>query len=163
MSLLSQLKTTVKKSPAKPAVAAIEPPTPATSESVPTSPADDICDLETLAGMLQQLQTRNQQYQRAIDALVAARRIVNGWDPKPEPELIWSVRREVLVAMDDRMPWRALTATTRKTWRPSRLHATRPPSKRWRHRHGSRPWSSTSRTSLLKWRAMWMRASSTRK
>lgn len=51
--------------------------------------------------MLQQLQTRNQQYQRAIDALVAARRVVNGWDPKPEPELIWSVRREVLVAMDD--------------------------------------------------------------
>ena len=101
MSLLSQLKTTVKKSPAKPAVPAIEPPTPAATESVSTSPADDICDLETLAGMLQQLQTRNQQYQRAVDALVAARRVVNGWDPKPEPELIWSVRREVLVAMDD--------------------------------------------------------------
>ena len=101
MSLLSQLKTTVKKSPAKPAVPAIEPPTPAATESVSTSPADDICDLEALAGMLQQLQTHNQQYQRAIDALVAARRIVNGWDPQPEPELIWSVRREVLVAMDD--------------------------------------------------------------
>ena len=102
MSLLSQLKTTVKKSPAKPAVPAIEPPTPAATESVSTSPADDICDLEALAGMLQQLQTRNQQYQRALDALVAARRVVNGWDPKPEPELIWSVRREVLVAMDDK-------------------------------------------------------------
>ena len=50
MSLLSQLKTTVKKSPAKPAVPAIEPPTPAATESVSTSPADDICDLETLAG-----------------------------------------------------------------------------------------------------------------
>ncbi|WP_281913417.1 hypothetical protein [Massilia varians] len=33
--------------------------------------------------------------------MVAARRVVNGWDPKPEPELIWSVRRDVLVAMDD--------------------------------------------------------------
>ncbi len=51
--------------------------------------------------MLQQLQARNQQYQRAIDALVAARRVVNGWDPKPEPELVWTVRREVLVAMGD--------------------------------------------------------------
>lgn len=78
MSLLSQLKTTVKKSPAKPSVPVIDPSTPAPQASVPTSPADDICDLEPLAGMLQQLQTRNQQYQRAIDALVAARRVVNG-------------------------------------------------------------------------------------
>ena len=101
MSLLSQLKTSVKKSPAKPAVPAIEPPTLATSEFVPASPVDDICDLEALAGMLQQLQTRNHQYQRAIDALIAVRRVVNGWDPKPEPELVWSVRREVLVAMND--------------------------------------------------------------
>lgn len=96
MNLIPQLKTAIKKS-VKPSVAATEPPAPA-----PTGqPADDICDLEALAGMLQQLQTRNQQYQRAIDALVAARRVVNGWDPKPEPELTWSVRRDVLAAMGD--------------------------------------------------------------
>lgn len=77
---------------------------PPAATSVPTisnHPADDICDLETLAAMLQQLQARNQQYQRAIDALIAARRIVNGWEPKPEPELVWSVRRDVLAAMGD--------------------------------------------------------------
>ena len=101
MNLLSQIKTAAKKSAAKSSVPVIAPPTPATSKSEPTNPADDICNLEDLAGMLQRLQTRNQQYQRAIDALVAARRVVNGWDPKPEPELIWSVRREVLVAMND--------------------------------------------------------------
>jgi hypothetical protein len=96
MNLIPQLKTAIKKS-AKPSVAATEPPAAA-----PTGqPADDICDLEALAGMLQQLLTRNQQYQRAIDALVAARRVVNGWDPKPEPELTWSVRRDVLAAMGD--------------------------------------------------------------
>lgn len=96
MNLIPQLKTAIKKS-AKPSVATTEPPAPApTGQS-----ADDICDLEALAGMLQQLQTRNQQYQRAIDALVAARRVVNGWDPKPEPELTWSVRRDVLAAMGD--------------------------------------------------------------
>jgi hypothetical protein len=71
---------------------------PATSKQ----PADDICDLEALAAMLQQLQTRNQQYQRAIDALIAARRIVNGWDPQPEAPLVWSVRREVLASVGDR-------------------------------------------------------------
>ena len=98
MNLIPQLKTAIKKS-AKPSVPVPEPSAPAPE---PTSqPADDICDLETLAGMLQQLQTRNQQYQRAIDALVAARRVVNGWDPKPEPELTWSVRRDVLAAMGD--------------------------------------------------------------
>ena len=77
---------------------------PPAATSVPTisnHPADDICDLEALAAMLQQLQARNQQYQRAIDALIAARRVVNGWDPKPEPELVWSVRRDVLAAMGD--------------------------------------------------------------
>jgi hypothetical protein len=96
MNLIPQLKTAIKKS-AKPSMATTEPPAPA-----PTGqPADDICDLAALAGMLQQLQTRNQQYQRAIDALVAARRVVNGWDPKPEPELTWSVRRDVLAAMGD--------------------------------------------------------------
>lgn len=57
---------------------------PATSKQ----PADDICDLEALAAMLQQLQARNQQYQRAIDALIAARRIVNGWNPQPEAALV---------------------------------------------------------------------------
>lgn len=70
---------------------------PATSKQ----PADDICDLEALAAMLQQLQARNQQYQRAIDALIAARRIVNGWDPQPEAALVWSVRREVLASVGD--------------------------------------------------------------
>lgn len=70
---------------------------PATSKQ----PADEICDLEALAAMLQQLQTRNQQYQRAIDALIAARRIVNGWDPQPEAALVWSVRREVLASVGD--------------------------------------------------------------
>lgn len=69
--------------------------------AVSNHPADDIRDLESLAAMLQQLQARNQQYQRAIDALIAARRIVNGWDPRPEPELVWSVRREVLASMGD--------------------------------------------------------------
>lgn len=96
MNLIPQLKTALKKS-AKQSAPATEPPAPA-----PTAqPADDICDLEALAAMLQQLRARNQQYQRAIDALIAARRIVNGWDPQPEPELVWSVRREVLAAMDD--------------------------------------------------------------
>ncbi len=78
--------------------------TPAAETSAPAisiHPADDVCDLEALAAMLQQLHARNQQYQRAIDALIAARRIVSGWDPKPEPELVWSVRRDVLVAMGD--------------------------------------------------------------
>lgn len=96
MNLIPQLKTAIKKS-AKPSVASTEPLAPAPT----VQPADDICDLEALAAMLQQLQTRNQQYQRAIDALVAARRVVNGWDPKPEPELTWSVRRDVLAAMGD--------------------------------------------------------------
>lgn len=77
------------------------PPAATSVPAISNHPADDICDLETLAGMLQQLQARNQQYQRAIDALIAARRIVNGWDPKPEPELVWSVRRDVLAAMGD--------------------------------------------------------------
>lgn len=96
MNLIPQIKTAIKKS-GKPSVPATEPPAP-----VPTpQPVDDFCNLEALAGMLQQLQTRNQQYQRAIDALVAARRVVNGWDPKPEPELNWSVRRDVLAAMGD--------------------------------------------------------------
>ena len=75
---------------------------PAAATSMPAisnQPADDVCDLEALAAMLQQLQARNQQYQRAIDALIAARRIVSGWDPKPEPELVWSVRRDVLTSM----------------------------------------------------------------
>lgn len=82
----------------------IKKSTPAAETSAPAisiHPADDVCDLEALAAMLQQLQARNQQYQRAVDALIAARRIVNGWDPKPEPELVWSVRRDVLAAMDD--------------------------------------------------------------
>lgn len=96
MNLIPQLKSAIKKSAKQPAPA-IEPPAPAPS----THPADDISDLDELAAMLQQLQARNQQYQRAIDALVAARRVVNGWDPKPEPELVWTVRREVLVAMGD--------------------------------------------------------------
>lgn len=77
------------------------PPAPTSEPAISNHPADDICDLEALAAMLQQLQARNQQYQRAIDALIAARRIVNGWDPKPEPELVWSVRRDVLAAMGD--------------------------------------------------------------
>ena len=77
------------------------PPAATSVPAISNHPADDICDLETLAAMLQQLQARNQQYQRAIDALIAARRIVNGWDPKPEPELVWSVRRDVLAAMGD--------------------------------------------------------------
>lgn len=77
------------------------PPAPTSEPAISNHPADDICDLEALAAMLQQLQTRNQQYQRAIDALIAARRIVNGWDPKPEPELVWSVRRDVLATMGD--------------------------------------------------------------
>ena len=79
MNLIPQLKTAIKKS-AKPSVPVPEPSAPAPEPTA--QPADDICDLETLAGMLQQLQTRNQQYQRAIDALVAARRVVNGWDPR---------------------------------------------------------------------------------
>lgn len=103
MNLISQLKTASKKS-AKPAAPVTEPPAPTvpTVPAVPASPADDIRDLDALTAMLQQLQARNQQYQTAINALIAARRVVNGWDPKPEPELIWSVRREVLEAMGDR-------------------------------------------------------------
>lgn len=89
MNLISKLQ--------KSAPAAAEPVAPAVSNN----PADDIGDLDALVAMLQQLQARNRQYQRAIDALVAARRIVNGWDPKPEPELVWSVRRDVLAAMGD--------------------------------------------------------------
>jgi hypothetical protein len=62
-------------------ISKIKKSTPAAATSVPAisnQPADDIRDLEALAAMLQQLQARNQQYQRAIDALIAARRIVNG-------------------------------------------------------------------------------------
>lgn len=94
MNLIPPLKTAIKKY-AKPAVPTTEPPAPTPT----TQPADDISDLQALAAMLQQSQTRNQQYQRAIDALVAARRVVNSWDPKPESELAWSVRRDVLAAM----------------------------------------------------------------
>ena len=96
MNLISPFKSSTKK-PTKSAPRADDVITPRAE----THPANDIRDVDALAAMLQQLQTRNQQYQRAIDALVAARRIVNGWDPKPEPELIWSVRRDVLVAMGD--------------------------------------------------------------
>lgn len=98
MNLIPQLKSALKKSAKQPAPAN-EPTAPDPTHSPQT--ADDICDLDELAAMLQQLQGRNRQYQRAIDALVAARRVVNGWDPKPEPELVWTVRREVLVAMSD--------------------------------------------------------------
>lgn len=98
MNLIPQFKSTMKKT-AKPSAPAIEPEV--TAPNVIPQPADDICDLEALAAMLQQLQTRNRQYQRAIDALVAARRAVNGWDPKPEPELVWTVRRDLLVALGD--------------------------------------------------------------
>jgi len=96
MNLIPQIKSAIKKS--------AKASTPATESAEPkasTHPVDDIRDLEAVTAMLQQLQARNQQYQRAIDALIAARRVVNGWDPKPEPELIWSVRRDVLAAMDD--------------------------------------------------------------
>lgn len=96
MNLTSQLKTTIKKSGKAPT-----PYAEATEPQAAPYPIDDIRDLDALAAMLQQLQNRNQQYQRAIDALVAARRIVNGWDPKPEPELIWSVSRDVLAALGD--------------------------------------------------------------
>lgn len=76
--------------------------------------ADEICDLEALAAMLQQLQARNQQDQRAIDALIAARRIVNRWDPKPEPASVWSVRRDLLASMGDQdRPPVALTGRLR--------------------------------------------------
>lgn len=96
MKLIPQLKTAIKKSAKAPTSSA------ETSEAQGAPhPIDDIRDLDALAAMLQQLQARNQQYQRAIDALVAARRVVNGWDPKPEPELIWSVRRDVLAALGD--------------------------------------------------------------
>ncbi len=96
MNLIPQLKTAIKKSPKEPM-----PSAEASEPQAAPHPTDDIRDLDALAAMLQQLQTRNQQYQRAIDALIAARRVVNGWDPKPEPELIWSVRRDVLVAPGD--------------------------------------------------------------
>lgn len=96
MNLIPQLKTAIKKSGKGPMPSADTP-----EPQAAPYPTDDIRDLDALAAMLQQLQTRNQQYQRAIDALVAARRVVNGWDPKPEPELIWSVRRDVLAALGD--------------------------------------------------------------
>ena len=98
MNLIPQLKSAIKKS-TKQAAPASEPTVP--EQTTSPQPADHIRDLDALAAMLQQLQARNQQYQRAIDALVAARRVVNGWDPKPEPELIWSVRRDLLEAMGD--------------------------------------------------------------
>lgn len=65
-------------------------------------PVDDLQGLEALAAMLQRLQAHNAQYQRATGALIAARRVVNGWDPQPEPDLTWSVRHEVLIAAGDK-------------------------------------------------------------
>ncbi|MGA3846857.1 hypothetical protein ACI2TD_24930 [Ralstonia nicotianae] len=92
MNLIPKRK---KSAPAVEAATAAPMPTP------PSHPTDDIRDLDALAAMLQQLKAREETYQRAIDALIAARRIVNGWDPKPEHEPVWSVRRDVLAALGD--------------------------------------------------------------
>ncbi len=74
MNLIPKRK---KSAPAAEAATAATMPTP------PSNAVDDIRDLDALAAMLQQLKAREEKYQRAIDALIAARRIVNGWDPNP--------------------------------------------------------------------------------
>ncbi len=92
MNLIPKRK---KSAPAAEAATAATMPTP------PSNAVDDIHDLDALAAMLQQLKAREEKYQRAIDALIAARRIVNGWDSTSEHEPVWSVRRDVLAALGD--------------------------------------------------------------
>lgn len=92
MNLISKLK----KSVAADGVATANDTAPATS----ANPVDELQNLDGIAAMLQRLQAHNVQYQRGVDALVAARRIVKGWDV-PKPELRWSVERNVLVAAGD--------------------------------------------------------------
>jgi len=92
VNLISKLK----KSVAADSAATANDTTPIAS----TNPVDDLQDLDAIGSMLQRLQARNVQYQRGIDALIAARRIVKGWDV-PKPELRWSVERDVLVAVGD--------------------------------------------------------------
>lgn len=92
MNLISKLK----KSVAADSAATANDTTSATSPN----PVDDLQNLDGIAAMVQRLQAHNVQYQRGVDALVAARRIVKGWDV-PKPKLRWSVERDVLVAVGD--------------------------------------------------------------
>ncbi|MGO1069531.1 hypothetical protein [Lysobacter sp. CA199] len=65
------------------------------------SPADDLVDLEELAQWKRDLRQLEADYRRGQTALVAARRLVSGVDPLPEPDLTWHVQRELLVAVGD--------------------------------------------------------------
>lgn len=65
------------------------------------SPADDLVGLEKLAEWKQNLKRLEADYKRGQTALVAARRLVAGTDPLPQPDLTWHVRRELLVAEGD--------------------------------------------------------------
>lgn len=67
----------------------------------PSLPEDDLTGLEPLAAMLNNLRRLNEDYQRAIAALGAARRQQQGWDAQSEPDLTWSVRREVISMSGD--------------------------------------------------------------
>jgi len=78
-----------------------EPSPPTTALPMTTAPAsilDDLVDLESLAAWKQELQQHEREYRQAQTALVAARRLVSGVDPLPEPDLTWHVQRELLVA-----------------------------------------------------------------
>lgn len=78
------------------------PPTTAFApSSASTSILDDLVDLEPLAAWKQELQQHERDYRQAQTALVAARRLVSGVDPLPEPDLTWHVQRELLVAVGD--------------------------------------------------------------
>lgn len=92
MNLISKLKKSVATDSAE--------TTNDTTLAASANPVDDLQNLDAIGSMLQRLHARNVQYQRGIDALVAARRIVKGWDV-PKPELRWSVERDVLVAVGD--------------------------------------------------------------
>mgnify|MGYP000969788668 CR=1 FL=1 len=93
MNLISKLKKAAAADTAATTTVTAAP-------TAPTSPLDDVRNLDAIAAMLQKLQAHNERYDKAIAALIAAQRIVKGWD-KPEPDLTWSVKRDVLAALGD--------------------------------------------------------------
>jgi hypothetical protein len=64
-----------------------------TEAGAPVFTADEAA---VLAGELRKLRELNEQYDRGIAALIAARRIANGWDAPTAPDMPLSARREVV-------------------------------------------------------------------
>lgn len=62
---------------------------------------NEIGDVSAVAEMFKRLRQQNAQYDQAIQALVAANRIKNGWDKPSQPEMSLTIQREVLVGLGD--------------------------------------------------------------